>query len=149
MLLYLFEGLIIPCLCWFCYIDLTQMNFLTADMNYISHTIWRYIQNPPTYQISYAYTNSVSTKYYDSRISFSLILHHMNHMKKQGRVLQLNLVNWNLCNWETWVIDCPSFVPWFFCVLTSTTDNLHNWKKKKMTTSIIDGQRGRSLCNWL
>jgi len=75
------------CLCWFCYIDLTQLNFLTADLNYISCTILRYIQNPPTYQISYAYTNSVSTEYYDSRISFSLILHHTNHMKKQGRLL--------------------------------------------------------------
>ena len=41
------------CLCWFCYIDLTQLNFLIADMNCISYTIWRYFQNPPTYQMSY------------------------------------------------------------------------------------------------
>lgn len=81
------------CLCWFCYIDLTQFKFLTADMNYISYTIWRYVQNPPTYQISYVYTNSVSTIHYDSRISFSLILHHM---KEQGRLLMATVVTDNM-----------------------------------------------------
>jgi len=80
------------CLCWFCYIELTQFNFLTADMNCISYTIWRCIQNQPTYQISYAYINSVSTEYYDSRISFSLILHRTTHMKKQGRLLLASVV---------------------------------------------------------
>jgi hypothetical protein len=43
------------------------------------------VQNSSTHQISYAYPNSVNTKYYD-RISFSLILHHTNHIKKQGRL---------------------------------------------------------------